>query len=180
MADRIQVRRDTEADWESENPTLADGEPGYVTDTGELVFGDGSSAFTSLGRFGGRGVLGYAEVTADQSGITSEVDLTGLSVTVDVASGRRIKVTAKADFFSDTANDRIELRIKQDGTQVQRDVHQNQSDAETAYTSVVLEPSAGSRTYKLTAVRVSGTGSVTMAAASGRPALILVEDIGAA
>ena len=48
MADIIQIRRDTAANWTSTNPTLAQGEMGYETDTGKLKFGDGSTAWTSL------------------------------------------------------------------------------------------------------------------------------------
>lgn len=50
MADRIQVRRDTDADWTSNDPTLASGEIGFVSDTNELVVGDGSTAYTSLSK----------------------------------------------------------------------------------------------------------------------------------
>jgi hypothetical protein len=49
MADKIQIRRDTAANWTSANPTLAQGELGYETDTDKLKVGDGSTAWTSLG-----------------------------------------------------------------------------------------------------------------------------------
>jgi hypothetical protein len=49
MADIIQIRRDTAADWTSVNPTLADGEMGYETDTEK--FGDGVTAWNSLPYF---------------------------------------------------------------------------------------------------------------------------------
>jgi hypothetical protein len=49
MADRIQVRRDTAANWTSADPTLAQGEIGYETDTDKVKIGDGSTAWTSLG-----------------------------------------------------------------------------------------------------------------------------------
>lgn len=51
MADIIQVRRDLAASWTSANPTLAQGELGYETDTGKMKVGDGSTAWTSLGYF---------------------------------------------------------------------------------------------------------------------------------
>lgn len=44
----IQLRRDTAANWTSANPTLASGEFGYETDTGNFKIGDGSNAWTSL------------------------------------------------------------------------------------------------------------------------------------
>lgn len=48
MATQIQLRRDTAADWTSNNPTLAAGEVGWESDTGLLKIGDGSTAWTSL------------------------------------------------------------------------------------------------------------------------------------
>ena len=44
----IQLRRDTAANWTSANPTLASGELGYETDTGNFKIGNGSTAWTSL------------------------------------------------------------------------------------------------------------------------------------
>jgi hypothetical protein len=49
MAVQIQVRRGTAAAWTSANPTLAAGEFAMETDTDKYKFGDGSTAWTSLG-----------------------------------------------------------------------------------------------------------------------------------
>lgn len=48
MANRIQYRRDTAANWTAANPTLALGEPGYETDTKRRKVGDGSSPWNTL------------------------------------------------------------------------------------------------------------------------------------
>ena len=48
MTTRLQQRRDTAANWTSNNPTLAAGEIGYETDTKKFKIGDGSTAWTSL------------------------------------------------------------------------------------------------------------------------------------
>ena len=48
MVSRIQLRRDTAANWTSTDPTLAQGEFGYETDTDKFKMGDGSTAWTSL------------------------------------------------------------------------------------------------------------------------------------
>ncbi len=53
MAVEIQLRRDSAANWTSENPTLAEGEPGYETDTGKIKYGDGVSAWADLPYAGG-------------------------------------------------------------------------------------------------------------------------------
>ena len=49
MAVQIQSRRDTAANWTSNNPTLASGEIGIETDTEKFKFGDGATAWTALG-----------------------------------------------------------------------------------------------------------------------------------
>lgn len=49
MADRIQLRRDTKANWESYNPILLEGEPGHVLDDPNLYkMGDGVHAWNDL------------------------------------------------------------------------------------------------------------------------------------
>jgi len=53
VADIIQIRRDTAANWTSTDPTLALGEMGYETDTNKMKYGDGSTAWISLSYYGG-------------------------------------------------------------------------------------------------------------------------------
>jgi hypothetical protein len=52
---KIQLRRDTAANWVTANPVLSAGEFGYELDTGMAKVGNGSSAWSSLlyNRFGG-------------------------------------------------------------------------------------------------------------------------------
>ena len=52
MPDKIQLRRDTAANWASVNPVLADGEIGYEKDTKQIKVGDGTTAWNSL-QYGG-------------------------------------------------------------------------------------------------------------------------------
>tara|TARA_Y100000004_G_scaffold197316_1_gene271075 strand:- start:651 stop:3560 length:2910 start_codon:yes stop_codon:yes gene_type:complete len=60
-----QQRRDTAANWTSQNPTLLAGEIGYETDTGYIKVGDGSTAWTSLGYIDGTKVSAYPLATVD-------------------------------------------------------------------------------------------------------------------
>lgn len=53
MAYQIQWRRDTAANWTVNNPTLADGEAGYETNTGKFKLGDGATAWTALAYYTG-------------------------------------------------------------------------------------------------------------------------------
>jgi hypothetical protein len=59
MATRIKLRRDTAANWTSNNPILALGEPGLETDTRKVKYGNGSTAWNSLSyAFSGSGGTG--------------------------------------------------------------------------------------------------------------------------
>src|ERR1035437_4009751 len=65
MSVRIQLRRDTAANWTADNPVLAQTETGVETDTSKFKFGDGTTAWTSLpytidvGPQGPRGPQGF-------------------------------------------------------------------------------------------------------------------------
>jgi len=48
MANRLQMRRDTAANWTSYNPLLMEGEIGIETDTGKIKVGNGTSNWSSL------------------------------------------------------------------------------------------------------------------------------------
>lgn len=123
--------------------------------------------------------LGYAEVVADQGGITTEVDLIGLTTSVTVAAGRRVRITGYTDVRSTVANDALRLALKE-GTTVFNigRVHTGvASQSDQIVVHHVLTPSAGTHTYKLTLMREAGTGTLTSQATVAAPAFILVEDI---
>jgi hypothetical protein len=63
MANRIQLRRDTAAQWAAVNPVLADGEPGVEKDTGKAKYGNGVTAWASLpyAAVGPQGPTGVAD-----------------------------------------------------------------------------------------------------------------------
>lgn len=127
-------------------------------------------------------VLGYAIQTASQAGITTVVDLTGLATTVTVAANRLIRITGLTHPAAITNTVNPELRIQEGGTQLTADRLEtiwHTSGFRTLIGQVlVVAPSVGSHTYKLTMVRDSGTGTITNTASATLPSFILVEDIG--
>ena len=70
MADIIQIRRDSAADWTSVDPTLANGEIGYETDTEKIKIGDGVTAWTALSYWN----TGSATDLNDLADVTIAVD----------------------------------------------------------------------------------------------------------
>ncbi len=64
MASKIQIRRDTAANWTATNPTLAQGEPGLETDTNRVKYGDGTLPWNSLDYASGGG-LTETDVSSD-------------------------------------------------------------------------------------------------------------------
>lgn len=84
MAQQIQVRRDTAANWTSENPTLAQGEIGFETDTGRFKIGNGSTTWTSRSYAAPatNAVSDHAALTTSVHGIEDTADLV---VTSDLA-----------------------------------------------------------------------------------------------
>lgn len=127
---------------------------------------------------------GYAQVTANQTGIgTGGADLAGLSATVSVAAGRRLKITGHVRSWSlSAADNRIAFRIQEGATVLGESILRLSvaSESEEGGPVVaVVTPSAGSHTYKLTAAVVD-TGTAIMDAGATYPAFILVEDIGPA
>ena len=72
---RIQLRRDTAANWTSADTTLAAGEIGIETDTDQFKIGDGATAWTSLGYGGLVGPTGATGATgADGADGTQGID----------------------------------------------------------------------------------------------------------
>lgn len=122
--------------------------------------------------------LGYTEVLAAQNGITTVVDLTNLSVIVTVPSGgRRIKITGYAPFTGNTTDTNIKMSIKEGSTELNGGFVgvPNTSDILTVIVISSFVATAGSHTYKLTAERQAGTGTINMVATTSRAGFIQVE-----
>lgn len=123
-----------------------------------------------------KGSKGYAQVTADQTGITTLADLTSLTAAYTPAVGRRVRVTGFGSFVTGSAGTAV-FEIREGSTTLAQAIATSGGLEEIPITvSVVLTPSAAAHTYKLSA---SYTGStMTLDAGSDHPAYILVEDIG--
>lgn len=130
-----------------------------------------------------KGVVGYAERTSNQTGITStsNVDLTGLSVTFTALADRRYKITASVGGgYSSTTEAFLVAITTGSNTVLQRSILPNsQAEWWRADMCTVEVPGAGEVTYKVRGSTVFG-GSVQVSASANAPSYILVEDIGPA
>lgn len=121
--------------------------------------------------------LAYAEVTANQGSITTETDLTNLTAAVEVPTGAKIRIIGRVSLES-SANDNIMRMLIKEGATNLSWVRQNGDFSGQGTTFIAIaneEPSAGAHTYKLTAIRDTGAGTVTMTAGSEKPGFISVE-----
>ena len=91
MTTRLQQRRDTAANWTSNNPTLAAGEIGYETDTAKFKIGNGSTAWTSLAyaygaapalTFNAQTGTSYTLATTDVGALVTLSNTGGITLTV--------------------------------------------------------------------------------------------------
>jgi len=81
MATKIQLRRDTAADWTSTNPTLAAGEIGFESDTNKFKIGDGATAWTSLNY----APEGYITATSTDTLQNKTIDTANNTITISEA-----------------------------------------------------------------------------------------------
>lgn len=124
--------------------------------------------------------LAHAQVVANQTGITTEVDLTGLSATVTVPAGRRIRITGHAVAVKDGTAGLLIGWIYRDGVKIGKfgDTNMAASGEVSWHSSYIDSPSAGAHTYKLTMRSFTTTGSMFADNSTDQgPAYILVEDI---
>ena len=92
MPTQIQLRRDTAADWTSNNPTLAAGEFGWESDSNRFKIGTGSTAWTSLSYADTLKTLGDMSIIGSTISSPSNADLT-----LDPAGTGAIKLNANTD-----------------------------------------------------------------------------------
>ena len=100
MPTKIQLRRDTAADWTSNNPTLAAGEFGWESDTNKFKIGDGTTAWTSLGYASAEDAAGITFVGDDSTGT-----LISDGETIKIAGTQNITTAVSGDTLTITGPD---------------------------------------------------------------------------
>jgi len=109
MADyRLTLRRDTAANWTSANPTLAQGEPGFETDTLNLKVGDGATAWNDLAYYTPTNALTSNRILLEAR--ASEAVSAGDVLSYAGVSGSKVLVK-KADASDPAYDDRLLLGV---------------------------------------------------------------------
>lgn len=126
-----------------------------------------------------RGLLGYAQSTADTTVANGGTDIAATLATV-VGTGRRVKITAVAQPTSNVAGTTVVVSIVVSSVTIQQvNVYIPYVGVGVfATTMVVTLPAAGSYTYSVRVSNPLGNGVVVNAANTSLPSFILVEDIG--
>jgi len=122
-----------------------------------------------------RKVLGYKQVTAAQGGISGPTDITGLAATINVPFGRKIKISLNIGFFQSATNNYVEAAIMEGAATLAlaQTPLTAASQRGTVSPFIILCPTAGVHTYKISAAAFTG-GAQTLASATN-PNSILIE-----
>lgn len=120
--------------------------------------------------------LGAIKAVTNQTGISTIVDLTLLTLTVTVPpGGRDIEVQGLCQFESSTSDDFATLYVFKDGSQVDAQARDLRSGSTAEGLNIFfhdIAPTAGSHIYKL---RASGATSVALVASATQPATLVVK-----
>jgi hypothetical protein len=128
-----------------------------------------------------QGLVVRASKTANQTTITTIVDVSGLSVTFTATASRLYKIEAQGLMFSSAADNLCQLTIADSANAVVATAA-TMSRSTTLGTTIratgFLSGISGSVTYKVRAARLSGAGNLTFVASATSPGLLWVEDVG--
>lgn len=126
-----------------------------------------------------RKILGYRQIIGNftTTANATDADVTGLTLSVNVPSGRKIKISGFAAWIEHTAaNTNVVMAISESTTH-RNETHGNLLGVSARIPKSVfatLTPTAGVHTYKIV-VQPNQAGTATIAANSLYPAFILVE-----
>lgn len=123
-----------------------------------------------------RRVIGYKQIVANQTGITTTADITGLSAPVIVPIGRNVKITTgPGTVLNGTTGGVFVLSIVESSTELSEGnaFIGASSTPVSVFAMAFLTPSAGLHTYKVQGQATSGSGQITAGAI--RPTFVLIE-----
>jgi hypothetical protein len=154
MTSRLQNRRDTAANWTSNNPTLAAGEIGLETDTAKFKMGDGSTAWNSL-------AYAYTAGAAGATGPTGPTGATGPTGSAGASGATGATGPAPATAINAQTGTTYTLVLADDGKLVEL------NNASAITLTVPLNATVAYPIGTQITLLQTGVGQVTVAATSG-------------
>jgi putative SOS response-associated peptidase YedK len=124
------------------------------------------------------GVMGFITKTTNQTGITTQTDITGVTLTFTAAANRRYKVSlyCRAQQITSPSNNEVYITTAANALLQVSSYNHAANDFVTHHAVVILSPAAGSVTYKARAATGAGTSSILCDATY--PLDFWIEDIG--
>jgi len=152
----------------------------YQKDTDAVLVWNGTAWYPNWNTAWGS--VGYATNTSLLQSFTTVVDITGLTVTFTGVAGRLYRVDGWSLMQSNVHNDAVNLMIKNSaGTVLQQSIfHLPSFSAAYMASASIVTTATGSTTFKISAQRQLGTGTIVANGAATYPASIVVTDIGPA
>lgn len=141
MPVQIQIRRDSAADWSSNNPTLAQGEIGIETDTDKYKVGDGSTAWNSLSYIGY--IVSSDDTTPDY--LENKI-IAGDNVTITTISGgsnEKLQISASGGGISGISVEEDDVEKASSVTVLNFKSRVAVSDAGGGQANIYINPSGG-------------------------------------
>lgn len=106
-------------------------------------------------------LLGYAHITSVQGGITTQVDLAGLSIPTIVPTTGRVKITGYLpQVLSSVSTDRFDYGIRENTTQLNGGFQTTGSQGSGILWHAMVTTTPGLHTYKLSLARGIGSGTL--------------------
>jgi len=151
MATKIQVRRDSSADWTTINPTLGEGEIGFEVNTGKFKIGNGSSAWSALD---------YFDV---------EVDLSAYLTQASASTTYLTQASASTTYQAKVANvDDTEIGyLNNASANIQTQINSKASISSPTFSGTVTVPSSTTTTGLIVKAGAAPTASITAVSYSG-------------
>ncbi len=152
----------------------------YEIDTNKFLTYDGAT--WNLPKNVAGGLIGPpGEVTVSQAGIVTETDLTNLNTVTVVGTNRRVKISFQLATSRTVVDGYNIIRIKEGNDTLRQFLFFcDMTNASFAFSGFVLiYPTPGAHTYKISLQRATGTGTCALYATNfGELAIISAEDIG--
>jgi len=125
---------------------------------------------------------GYAQIVANSAAFSAQTDTVGLAITVTTVAGRRYRLSAFSQGIYGTAGEVFSLELWEGGTRLQACTGTCAAavpyNGTMAPSVILVAPTPGAHTYKVSAIRNSGTNTAVVGAGVQSPTYILLEDIG--